>query len=163
MKMSPATGTPACAMARSPAATAAYGLLCLAAALVLVIVAGCKPRHGTSRPSQSAPGPDPAQIAAAKEALTRGMQEIAFGNLTTAHIGRQCVVIARRAEDPAGSNAAPPPLGMVLRLGQTTLYKGELQELSSDRLTVRAPYPTSGRYKTVEVLRSDIESVYLAR
>ena len=140
-----------------------YRTLCLAAAITLVTVASCKPRNDESRQPQQAPGLGPAEIAAVRDTMTRGMQEVAFDSLAAAHVGKQCVVTARQAGDGAGGDHAPPPLGMVRKLGQTTLYKGELQELSPDRLKIRAPYPTSGRYKTIEVPRSDIESIYLAQ
>jgi len=52
---------------------------------------------------------------------------------------------------------------MVRKLGQTAIYKGEIQEVSPDSLKIRAAYPTSGRYKTIEISRADIQSVYLAK
>ena len=140
-----------------------YRILCLTAAITLVTMAGCKPRSAENRPSGPAPGPSPAEVRAARDAMTRGMQEIACDSLAAVHVGKQCVVTARAAGDGAGSDPAPPPLGMVLMLGQITIYKGEIQELSPDRLSIRAPYPTSGRYKTIEVPRSDIESIHLAK
>jgi len=152
VKMSRATGTPAYARVRS-----------LVAIVALVTVVGCKPRSDEGHQTKSTPGPGPAEIASVRDGMTRGMQEVAFDSLTPAQIGKQCVVIARQAGDQTGNDSAPPPLGMVLRLGQTTIYKGEIQELSSDHLTIRAPYPTSGRYKTIELPRSEIESIHLAK
>lgn len=139
-----------------------YRIFCLIAALTLVTMASCKPRSAENRPSGPAPGPSPAEVRAARDAMTRGMQQIACDSLAAVHVGKQCVVTIRAGSDEAGSDRAPPPLGMVLKLGRTTIYKGEIQELSGDRLQIRAPYPTSGRYKTIEVPRSDIESIYLA-
>ena len=139
-----------------------YRILCLTAAITLVMMASCKPRSAENRASGPAPGPSPAEVRAARDAMTRGMQEIAFDGLAAVHVGKQCVVAVRAGSGEAGSAHAPPPLGMVLKLGRTTIYKGEIQELSGDRLKIRAPYPTSGRYKTIEVPRSDIESIHLA-
>jgi len=143
--------------------TMEYRNLCLAVAIALVTVASCKPRNDENRQSRDAPGASPAEVTAVRDAMTRGMQEVAFDSLAAVHVGKQCVVTARAAGDGAGSDPAPPPLGMVLMLGQITIYKGEIQELSPDRLSIRAPYPTSGRYKTIEVPRSDIESIHLAK
>ena len=140
-----------------------YCTFCLAITVALMTIVGCKPRSDEGRQTKSAPGPGPAEIASVRDSMTRGMQEVAFDSLTPAHVGKQCVVTAHQVGDQAGSDGAPPPLGMVLRLGQTIIYRGEIRELSSGHLTIRAPYPTSGRYKTIEVPRSEIESIHLAR
>jgi hypothetical protein len=91
------------------------------------------------------------------------MHEVAFDSLTAAHIGRHCVVIARTPEERARADSSPPPLGMVRRLGGTTIYKGEIQNLSPDGLKICAPYPTSGQQKVIEIPRADIRSIYLAK
>ncbi len=67
------------------------------------------------------------------------------------------------ANEKVGGDSAPPPLGMVHKLGQTTIYKGEIQEVLADSLKIRAAYPTSGRYKTVEIPRADIQSLHVAK
>ncbi len=95
--------------------------------------------------------------------MTRGMEPVAFASLAAVHVGRQCVVTARAADEGAGGDQAPPPLGMVRKLGPTTIYKGEIEAVSVDSLKIRAPYPTSGRYKAVTIPRADIQSLYLAK
>jgi hypothetical protein len=135
----------------------------MAVVLTLLLAASCKPRDDGARSSAQAPGPSSAEIAAVRDTLTRGMEPIAFANLTAAHVGKPCVVTARAADESAGGNTAPPPLGMVHRLGPTTIYKGEIQEVSADRLKIRAAYPTSGRYKTVEIRRTDVQSLHVAK
>ena len=91
------------------------------------------------------------------------MEQVAFDSLVAGHVGRQCVVTARAADDGTGRDQAPPPLGMVRKLGTTAIYKGEIQEVSPDGLKIRAAYPTSGRYKIIEIARSDIQSIHVAR
>ena len=137
--------------------------LCLAAAITLLTMASCKPRDDENRQSRQASEPGAAEVAAVRDAMTRGMQEVASDSLAAVHIGRQCVVTARTADDDTSTDQAPPPLGMVRKLGQMTLYKGEIQEVSPDTLKIRAAYPTSGRYKTIEIPRSAIQSIHLAK
>ncbi len=136
--------------------------LCLLVAVALLMVVSCKPKDDRARPSAKAPGPSPAEIAAVRDTLTRGMEPVAFASLAAGYVGRQCVVTARATDEGAGGDAAPPPLGMVHKLGPTTIYKGEIQEVSPDSLKIRAAYPTSGRYKTVEISRADIQSLHVA-
>lgn len=137
--------------------------LCLAMAVALLMVASCKPRNDQTRPSAEAPGPSPAEIAVVRDTLTRGMEPVPLASLAAVHVGRQCVVTARAADERAGGDSAPPPLGMVHKLGRTTIYKGEIQEVSPESLKIRAAYPTSGRYKTVEISRADIQSLHVAK
>ena len=137
--------------------------LYLAVALAVVTVTSCKPRDDEARSSAPTPGPSAAEIAAVRDTLTRGMEPVAVASLAAAHVGKPCVVTTRGADEGAGGDAAPPPLGMVHRLGSTTIYKGEIQEVSADRLKIRAAYPTSGRYKIVEIPRADVQSLYLAK
>jgi hypothetical protein len=137
--------------------------LCLVVALILTTLAGCKPRSDSSRqPGQTAKS-DTADVAAVRNALAKGMQQTAFESLVAADIGKQCVVSIPAAAEGTGADQAPPPLGMVHRLGQTVIYKGEIQEILPDHLKIRAPYPTSGRYKTFEIPRSDIQSLHVAK
>ena len=137
--------------------------VCLAVAFAVLIMAGCKPRNDKTGQTQQAPGPSPAQIAAVRDAMTRGMEEVVSDSLAPGHVGRQCVVTTHRADGGTGADQAPPPLGMVRRLGQTVIYRGEIQEVSPEILKIRAAYPTSGRYKAIEIRRSDVQSVYLAK
>jgi hypothetical protein len=137
--------------------------LCLAIAILLATLAGCKPRSDAGRPSGQAPEPNAAQVAAVTDALTKGMQQATFDSLAAADVGKQCVVVTRPGAAGTGADQAPPPFGMVHRLGQMVIYKGEIQEVSSDSLRIRAAYPTSGRYKTIEIPRPDIQSLHMAK
>lgn len=137
--------------------------LCLIVVIVLVTLAGCKPRSDASRQSGQASEPGAAEVAAVRDALTRGMQQTTFDSLAAADVGRQCVVTARAGAAGTGTDQAPPPFGMVHRLGQTVIYKGEIEEVLPDGLKIRAAYPTSGRYKTIEIPRSDIQSLHVAK
>ncbi len=137
--------------------------LCLVTIATVLMVANCKPRNNGARPSAPTPGPNPAEITAVRDTLTRGMEPVALASLAAVHVGRQCVVTVHAANEEAGGDAAPPPLGMVHKLGTTTIYKGEIQEVSADSLKIRAAYPTSGRYKIVEILRADIQSLHVAK
>ncbi len=137
--------------------------LCLVVAIILVTIAGCKPRSDAGRQSAQTSEPSAAEVATIRDALTQGMQQTAFGSLSAADVGRQCVVTARATAEGTGANGSPPPLGMVRRLGQTVIYRGEIQEASPDSLKIRAAYPTSGRYKTIEIPRSDIQSLHVAK
>jgi len=137
--------------------------LCLTIALILVTLAGCRPRSGAGRQSGQTSEPAPAEVAAVRDALTRGMQQTTFDSLAAADVGKQCVVTARAPAEGTGADQAPPPLGMVRKLGQIVIYKGEIQEVLPGGLKIRAAYPTSGRYKTIEIPRSDIQSLYVAR
>jgi hypothetical protein len=127
-----------------------------------LLVASCKPgRERAGRPGQAGTA-SPAEVAAVKEAMTHGMQEIAPDSLNPDHIGRQCVVVAQTSDERKHADSAPPPLGMVRRLGPLTAYKGEIADVSPSTLSIRAPYPTSGRYKNIEIARSDVQSIHLA-
>jgi hypothetical protein len=136
--------------------------LSLAVAAALVLGASCKPGREKAGRSGQAGTASPAEIAAVKEAMTRGMQEIAPDSLNPDHIGRQCVVVAQTSDERKHADSAPPPLGMVRRLGPLTAYKGEIADVSPSTLSIRAPYPTSGRYKNIEIARSDVQSIHLA-
>jgi hypothetical protein len=137
--------------------------LCLVVAIILVTLTGCKPHsHSSRQPGQTAKS-DAADVTAVRDALAKGMQQTAFDSLAAADVGKQCVVAIPAAPEGTGADQAPPPLGMVHRLGQTVIYKGEIQEVRPDGLKIRAPYPTSGRYKTIEIPRSDIQSLHVAK
>jgi len=136
--------------------------LSLTVAILLVMLAGCKPRSD-SRPSGQTSEPGAVDVAAVRDALAKGMQQTTFDSLAAVDVGRQCVVTARAVAEGTGADQAPPPLGMVRKLGQTGIYKGEIQEVSPDSLKIRAAYPTSGRYKTIEIPRSDIQSLHVAK
>jgi len=133
-----------------------------AAIAALLTTAGCKPKERAG-PSGQVGEASPSEIAAVTDAITRGMHEVAFDSLAAAHIGRHCVVIARTPDERTRADSSPPPLGMVRRLGGTTIYKGEIQDLSPDSLKIGASYPTSGQQKVIEIPRADIQSIYLAK
>jgi hypothetical protein len=135
----------------------------LVVAILIVTIPGCKPRGGSSRQTGQAAETDPAKVAAIRDTLTKGMQPTAFDRLAAADVGKQCVVTIPAAAEATGADQAPPPLGMVYRVGQTVIYRGEIQEVSPDGLKIRAPYPTSGRYKTIEIRRPDIQSLHVAK
>ncbi len=137
--------------------------LCLIVVIVLVTLAACKPRGDTGRPTGQTSEPNAAQVAAVRDTLTQGMQQTIFDGLAATDAGKQCVVVTRAGSAGTGADQAPPPLGMVYRLGQTIIYKGEIEQVLSDSLRIRAAYPTSGRYKTIEIPRSDIQSLHVAR
>ena len=137
--------------------------LYLTVALILVTLGGCKPRSDTGRPSGQPSEPNTAQVAAVRDTLTKGMQQTNFDSLAAADVGKQCVAVTRAGSAETGSDRAPPPLGMVYRLGQTIIYKGEIEQVLPGSLKIRAPYPTSGRYKTIEIPRSDIQSLHMAK
>ena len=46
-------------------------------------------------------------------------------------------------------------------MGSTTLYTGELTDVSPGAIRIRAAYPTSGNYKYVEIAPGDIQSIHL--
>ena len=137
--------------------------ICIPAVMILLGLLGCKREQNEIGESQPTAGPSPSQIAEAVETITKGMQTTPFASLRDTHIGQQCVVVTQSSNEDARMAPPPLPLGMVRRLGQTTIYKGELCGRSPDGLKIRAAYPTSGNYKTVEIARADIQSVHLAK
>lgn len=129
---------------------------------VLIAVPGCK-RKETDRPSEAG-APLPADVASVRDALVSGMEVVTPSELTERHIGQPCVVTAHTPPGGSPVGPPPPPLGMVRRIGRTTtIYKGQIESISADRLTVRAPYPGSDQYKIIEVPRAHIESVHLSK
>jgi hypothetical protein len=135
----------------------------ITATVLLVAMTGCKPGREKAGGSGQVGAVSPSEIAVVKEGMTRGMREIAPDNLGAGQVGRQCVVIARTADERNRAGAAPPPLGMVRKFGPVTAYKGEIVDVSPAGLRIRAPYPTSGQYKFIEISRGDIQSVHLAQ
>lgn len=129
----------------------------IAIAAVLLAMSGCKPKESETAQPRQAGGPGPAEIIAARDALTGGMQPISFDKLARTHVGKRCVVTARSV--PLAPPA--PPLGMVRMMGSTTIYSGEVHEISPGSLRIRAAYPTSGNLKIIEIPREDIQAVHL--
>lgn len=132
------------------------GTAAVTMAMILLTLVGCgKKAEEPAAPQAVEPGA--AEVAKVRDALTRGMQPIAVASLTAAHVGKRCVILARSTPIPP----PPPPLGMVRLMGSTSLYMAELAGVSPAAVTIRAPYPTSGNVKTVEIPRADIQSVHL--
>ncbi|OHB65360.1 MAG: hypothetical protein A2Y77_07035 [Planctomycetes bacterium RBG_13_62_9] len=130
----------------------------IAIATVLLVVSGCRPKEDKATQPQQTAGPGPAEIAAARDALTGGMQQISFDKLAQTHIGKRCVVMARSMQvDPSA-----PPLGMVRVMGGTTIYSGAVHEISPGSLKIRATHPGSGNLKIIEIQRGDIQSIHVA-
>jgi hypothetical protein len=136
--------------------------LCVAVVIFLT-APGCRPKEEKAGPSRQSGAMSPPEIAAVIDALTRGMREVPFDSLAAGRSGQPGVVIARTAGQRPSADGAPPPRGMVRIMGQTTIYRGEIQAASSGTLTIRAAYPTSGRYKVIEIPQADIQSIYLAQ
>ena len=130
--------------------------------VVGLMLPGCKKKDTASGSGTEAATVSQAQIDAARDAMTRNMQKVSFGRLTQTHIGRKCVVTARTM-DTAQLGPPPPPPGMVRLLGQTTIYRGDLDDISSVGLVIQAAYPTPGNYKRLEIAKEDIESIHVAQ
>lgn len=136
---------------------------CFLLAVACLGVSGCKERDTTT---DSVPGQttfSQADIDAVRDAITRGMRKAAFGDLKTTPVGTRCVVTARTMEDRTQLGPPPPPPDMVRLLGQTTIYRGELDAVSPDGLTIRAAYPTTGNYKKLKIAKEDVQSVHLVQ
>jgi len=129
----------------------------ITAAVIMLAIFSCRKKETAPAQGPQVVGPGAAEIAAARDALTRGMQPISFNMLDKTHGGRRCIVAARSVPIPP----PPPPLGMARIMGPTTLYMGELNDVLPDAIKIRAPYPSSGNYKYIEIPRADIESIHL--
>ncbi|MBP7050569.1 MAG: hypothetical protein KBE65_06105 [Phycisphaerae bacterium] len=127
------------------------------AILAALVVSGCK-REEPDAGQASAQTISEAEIAAARDAMTRGMTGVSFDKLTAAHVGRRCVVVTN---GPYDDSPPPPPLGMVHRMGPVTIYTARVHEVSADSLKISASYPTSGNKKIAEILRANIQSVHV--
>ena len=137
-----------------------YRCICFVLIVACLGVWGCKKKNATADPEAATISQS--QIDAVRDTVTRDMQRMAFSSLKETHVGKNCVVVARTMEDTAQLGPPPPPLGMVRLLGQTTLYRGELDDVAPESLTIRAAYPTAGRYKKLEIAKEDIQSIHLA-
>lgn len=127
----------------------------------LLALSGCGKKDGTNKGAGPAVVSDE-EIAAVRNAMAKGMQPVAFVRLKSSDAGRQCLVEARTPEGGVRIPPPPPPLGMVQTVGQVTFYRGELDSISPDGLTVRKAYPTSGNAKKLEIPKADIQSIHLA-
>lgn len=130
--------------------------------IAFLVVSGCGKKGDPGR-NDSGPAPISAeQITAIRNSLAQGMKPISFGTVKASDVGKQCLVEARTPEGGVRIAPPPPPLGMVRTVGQVTFYAGELDNVSSDGLTIRKAYPTAGNFKKVEIPKGDIQSIHLA-
>jgi hypothetical protein len=136
---------------------------CVMLLIVMLPLSGCGKKSDTA---QNGTGPAPVsaeQIAAVRNALAKGMQPVTFVNVKSSHVGKQCLIEARTPEGGVRITPPPPPLGMVQTVGQVTFYRGELDSISPDGLTLRKAYPTAGNFKKLEIPKGDIQSIHLAQ
>jgi len=134
-----------------------YRCICLVLIVACLGVSGCKKKEAAPEATTISQ----AQIDSARDAMTRDMQATAFSSLKKAHVGKKCVVTARTMEDKAQLGPPPPPFGMVRMLGSTTIYQGELLDIATGALTIRAAYPSPNHYKELEIPKEDIQSIHL--
>lgn len=137
-----------------------YRCICFVLVVACLGVWGCKKKNATPGPETATV--DQAQIDAARDVMARNMQAMAFTSLKKTHVGRKCVVTARTMQDRSQLGPPPPPPNMMRLLGQTTIYRGELDDVAPESLTIRAAYPTAGNYKKLTIAREDIASIHLA-
>lgn len=140
-----------------------YCPICVTFLIAIVVLSGCGKKDGGA---QNGAGPAPVsaeQITAVRNALAQGMQQVAFTNVKPSDVGKTCLIEARTPEGGVRIPPPPPPLGMVQTAGQVTFYRGELDSILSDGLTVRRAYPTSGNVKKLAIPRADIQSIHLVR
>lgn len=127
-------------------------------AVLTAALAGCNRKDTETAAPPETQAVNAAEVTAMQTALTKGMTAIAFEGLTNAHVGRRCVIVSRTPDSDA---PPPPPLGMVRRLGATTIYAAELHDVLAESLKIRAAYPTSGNVKIIEIPRADIRSIHV--
>ena len=131
--------------------------------LLPAVLVGCKKKNVETAVNTQGPTITAEDITATRDALARGMREIAVDKLSATQTGRKCVVVAHMPASGYRSSPPPPPPGMVRLMGQTIIYSGEFDGVSADSLTVRAAYPTSGNYKRIDIPTDTIQSCHLAR
>lgn len=137
--------------------------VCVAFLTLLLVWSGCAKKEDGDARKGVGPAPVSAEeIAAVRNALAKGMQPVAFAGLKSSHVGKECLVEVRTPEGGVPIAPPPPPPGMVRMVGQVTFYRGELDSVTPEGLTVRHAYPTSGNFKKLEIPRADIQSIYLA-
>ena len=127
------------------------------AVLAALAVGGCKRKEPDASPVPAQTISE-GEVAAARDAMTRGMTAVPLDKLTAAHVGRRCVVVTN---GPYDDSPPPPPLGMVHRMGPVTIYTARIHEVSSDSLKISASYPTSGNKKIAEIPRANIQSLHV--
>ena len=137
-----------------------YRYICIILTILCLAVSGCDKKGGTGDSGAGDAAFSQADINAVRDAMARDMQRVAFSSLDQTHVGRTCVVMAQTMT--AEKQASPPPPGMLRIMGSTTIYSAELDAVGADSLTVRAAYPTSGKYKRIEIAEEDIQSIHMA-
>jgi hypothetical protein len=127
-------------------------------AVLTTALSGCNRKDVETAAPPETQAANAAEVTALQTALTKGMTAVAFEGLTDAHVGRRCVIVSRT---PGSDAPPPPPLGMVRRLGATTVYTAEIHDVQAESLKIRAAYPTSGNVKIIEIPRADIQSIHV--
>jgi hypothetical protein len=130
--------------------------------IVFLVVLGCGKKDGSKKNGVGSMPVSAEDLAAVKTAMTRGMQPLGYGSVKSSQIGKVCVVEARTPDEGLKMVPPPPPPGMIRIVGQVTFYRGELDTITPDSLTVRKAYPTAGNFKKIEIPKGDIRSIYLA-
>jgi len=125
----------------------------------ILLLSGCQRKETETEAPPQTQAVNTAEVTAMQNALAKGMTPLAFTALTTAHVGRRCVIVSSQ---PDSGDPPPPPLGMVHRLGPTTIYAAEIHEVLPGGVKIRATYPTSGNMKIIEIPRADIQSIHIA-
>jgi len=137
-------------------------LVCVTFLISLLVWSGCEKKEDGDAQKGVGPAPVSAeQLAAARKSLAQGMQAVAFANVKSSDVGKQCLVEVRTPEGGVQIAPPPPPPGMVRMVGQVTFYRGELDSVTPESLTVRQAYPTSGSFKKLEIPKADIASIHL--
>ena len=120
----------------------------------LVTLTGCKDKN-TGR-SHVGGTPDPAEVKAYFDAVSKGMETIPVDRISGTMVGKQCAIMATT---PQGYLPPPPPPGMMRIMGPTTIYRGTCAEAGADAVTVEVDYPTSGKSKRITVPVLDIQMI----
>ncbi len=128
---------------------------------VLLAFIGCKRRDAGAPSDPQSTAISAAEIDKVVDVAARGMREVSLGKINGSHRGQECVLVAHKPEGGLDLGKTPPPRGMIRIMGQTVICRGELTDISADSITVQAPYPTPGSYKTVEIAKEDIQSVHI--
>jgi hypothetical protein len=132
----------------------------LVSVLSLALVGSCKKQDAGTALSEQDAAAEAERVKTIRDALTRGMRQMAVDQLETIRPGTKCVVTARMPAGGYRPDPPPPPPGMMQLFSQTIIYNADFDRVSADSLTVRAVYP-AGHYKKIEIPKSDILSVHL--
>jgi hypothetical protein len=135
---------------------------CLFAGMLIALLScsGCGKKGDAKKGSNPKPVSDE-EIAGVRKALAQGMQPIGFTNIKSTQVGKGCLVEAQTPDGGLQIKSPPPPPGMIQIVGQVIFYRGELDSISPESLTMRKAYPTAGNFKKIEIPKGDIRSIYL--